>query len=215
MVTVHYFFDPMCGWCYGATSLLEAIAGRSDIELKLHPGGMMANKAIEADFRHHILISDQRIAALTGVRFGEAYIQRVNSSDDLILDSYLTTRAIICAEQLGVAPLEMLKAIQHAHYFAGKQVHRIEVIEQLAVELGLDRRQWQQAMQSNQGAEQAKIDHTRSLMHELQLTGYPTLILENNGALTALPHSEYYGQPDAWRQRIERTIAPSSTQLSE
>ncbi len=57
MVTVHYFFGPMCGWCYGATSLLEAIADRSDIELKLHPGGMMANKAIEADFRQEILVS--------------------------------------------------------------------------------------------------------------------------------------------------------------
>ncbi|MGU3847546.1 DsbA family protein, partial [Vibrio diabolicus] len=24
MVTVHYFFDPMCGWCYGASPLIEA-----------------------------------------------------------------------------------------------------------------------------------------------------------------------------------------------
>ncbi|EOD5239980.1 DsbA family protein, partial [Vibrio parahaemolyticus] len=25
MVTVHYFFDPMCGWCYGASPLIEAL----------------------------------------------------------------------------------------------------------------------------------------------------------------------------------------------
>ncbi|RZG16811.1 DsbA family protein [Pseudoalteromonas sp. CO342X] len=206
MVKVHYFFDPMCGWCYGATSLLDAIAANSDLKLELHPGGMIANQSIEKAFRNHILTSDARIASITGAQFGKGYIQRVKSNDPMILDSYITARAIITAEQLGIAPLNMLKTIQHAHYIESKQVNRTEVIEGLAVELGLDKNHWQQAMLANQGAEQTKIAQSRLLMQKLQVTGYPTLILEKHEKQIKLPHTAYYGKPDAWRQLIDDYI---------
>lgn len=206
MVKVHYFFDPMCGWCYGATSLLDAIAANSDLKLELHPGGMIANQSIEKAFRNHILTSDARIASITGAQFGKGYIQRVKSNDPMLLDSYITARAIITAEQLGIAPLNMLKTIQHAHYVAGKQVNRTEVIEGLAVELGLDKNHWQRAMLANQGAEQTKIAQSRQLMQKLQVTGYPTLILEKHETFVKLPHTAYYGKPDAWRKLIDDYI---------
>ncbi|WP_010605191.1 DsbA family protein [Pseudoalteromonas maricaloris] len=206
MVKVHYFFDPMCGWCYGATSLLDAIAANSDLKLELHPGGMIANQSIEKAFRNHILTSDARIASITGAQFGKGYIQRVKSNDPMLLDSYITARAIITAEQLGIAPLNMLKTIQHAHYVAGKQVNRTEVIEGLAIELGLDKNHWQRAMLANQGAEQTKIAQSRQLMQKLQVTGYPTLILEKHEKQIKLPHTAYYGKPDAWRQLIDDYI---------
>ncbi|WMO13147.1 DsbA family protein [Pseudoalteromonas piscicida] len=206
MVKVHYFFDPMCGWCYGATSLLDAIAANSDLKLELHPGGMIANQSIEKAFRNHILTSDARIASITGAQFGKGYIQRVESNDPMILDSYITARAIITAEQLGIAPLNMLKTIQHAHYIEGKQVNRTEVIERLAVELGLDKNHWQRAMLANQGTEQTKIAQSRLLMQKLQVTGYPTLILEKHEKQIKLPHTAYYGKPDAWRQLIDDYI---------
>lgn len=206
MVKVHYFFDPMCGWCYGATSLLDAIAANSDLKLELHPGGMIANQSIEKAFRNHILTSDARIASITGAQFGKGYIQRVKSNDPMILDSYITARAIITAEQLGIAPLNMLKTIQHAHYIEGKQVNRAEAIEELAVEFGLDKNHWQRAMLANQGAEQTEIAQSRLLMQKLQVTGYPTLILEKHEKQVKLPHTAYYGKPDAWRQLIDDYI---------
>ncbi|MCO7197566.1 DsbA family protein [Pseudoalteromonas sp. OANN1] len=206
MVKVHYFFDPMCGWCYGATSLLDAIAANSDFKLELHPGGMIANQSIEKAFRNHILTSDARIASITGAQFGKGYIQRVKSNESMILDSYITARAIITAEQLGIAPLNMLKTIQHAHYVAGKQVNRAEVIEGLAVELGLDKNHWQRAMLANQGTEQTEIAQSRLLMQKLQVTGYPTLILEKHETFVKLPHTAYYGKPDAWRKLIDDYI---------
>lgn len=206
MVKVHYFFDPMCGWCYGATALLDAIAANSDLKLELHPGGMIANQSIEKAFRNHILTSDARIASITGVQFGKGYIQRVKSNESMILDSYITARAIITAEQLGIAPLNMLKTIQHAHYIEGKQVNRAEVIEGLAVELGLDKNHWQRAMLANQGTEQTKIAQSRLLMQKLQVTGFPTLILEKHEKQVKLPHTAYYGKPDAWRKLIDDYI---------
>ncbi|MDG3084937.1 DsbA family protein [Vibrio hannami] len=211
MVKVHYFFDPMCGWCYGATSLLVAIAANTEIELALHPGGMIDNKAIEPDFRSHILVNDERIAKMTGAQFGDEYIQRVKSDDKMILDSFITARAILTAKQLGIAPLDMLKAIQHAHYVDGKQVNHPKVLEELSVKLGLEGAQWHKTMNANLGIEQEEIQRSRLLMQKLQVYGYPTLILEVANKFIVLPHTEFYGKPDEWQQLVDSYIRSDSS----
>ena len=37
---VHYLFDPLCGWCYGAAPLVRAITAQlpPEIPLRLWPG---------------------------------------------------------------------------------------------------------------------------------------------------------------------------------
>ncbi|SJN57995.1 DSBA-like thioredoxin domain protein [Vibrio ruber DSM 16370] len=211
MVTVHYFFDPMCGWCYGATSLLAVMAANSEIKLEFHPGGMIDNKAISPSFRRHILEHDERIAKLTGAAFGEDYIQRVQSNDEMVLDSFITARAILTAEQLGLPPLDMLEAIQRAHYFEGKLVNHPEVLKELSVNLGIDGEQWHNAMTANEGIEQKAISESQQLMQRLQVHGYPTLILEVNNQLIKLPHTDFYGKPDEWRQLVDRYIGSNSS----
>lgn len=210
MVKVHYFFDPMCGWCYGATSLLAAMAANSEVHLEFHPGGMIDNKAIDPSFRKHILEHDERIAKLTGATFGDGYVQRVQSNEEVVLDSFITARAILTAEQLGLSPLEMLKATQHAHYVEGKQVNHPEVLKELAVNLGLEGTQWHKAMNANVGIEQEEINKSQLLMQKLQVYGYPTLILEVNNELIKLPHTEFYGKPDEWRRLVDSYIQSSS-----
>lgn len=198
MVTIHYFYDPMCGWCYGATPLIEAIVRNHQFKLMLHPGGMLAAKAIEASFRQHIVSSDQRISDITGAQFGQDYIERVRSHEALVLDSYLPTRAVLTGESLGLPPFVMLKAIQQAHYMEGRRVNELETLEALALQLKLDPTLWRQKMQAMEGAEIAAIEQSQQRMNQLNIQGYPTLILEQNGQLMRLPHTEFYGRLEQW-----------------
>lgn len=204
MVKVHYFYDPMCGWCYGAMSLLTSIVANAEIKLELHPGGMIASKTIDANFRDIILASDKRIAKMTGVSFGEKYIERVESNDEMVLDSFITVRAIITAEQLDIEPVDMLKSIQYAHYFEGKQVNHPEVLAALSVKLGAESAQWHKAMNANLGIEQAEIQKSHLLMQQLQVQCYPTLFLEIDKKWIALPHREFYDKPEEWQQLIDK-----------
>lgn len=206
MVTIHYFYDPMCGWCYGATPLIEYIANSDKFKLQLHPGGMLAARKIEASFRQHILDSDKRIAELTGAQFGQAYIDRVASNEALILDSYLTTRAVLVAESLGVNPFNMLKAIQKAHYMDGKSVNERATLDALALELKLDQNLWQEKMQDLAGVENDVISNTQQIMAQLGVQGYPTLILEDQGELKRLPHTEFYGRPQDWETLLKSLV---------
>lgn len=55
MTNIHYFYDPMCGWCYGATSLVQAIEENPSMKLIYHPGGMIKKSSLSRQFKQHIM----------------------------------------------------------------------------------------------------------------------------------------------------------------
>lgn len=197
-LTVHYFYDPMCGWCYGATTLIEALAGLENINIIYHPGGMVKRQEINSTFKAHILESDQTIATTTGAIFGEAYKSRLKSSEGLVFDSYIAIRAILVAEKLGISPLHMLKAIQEAHFQHGKQVELMTTLTDIAASLDLDKTIWIENMQQLESKETETIQETQKLMNQHQINGYPTLIAETSSGLKHLSHSSYYQNTDGW-----------------
>lgn len=206
MVTVHYFYDPMCGWCYGATPLIESIANSDQFKLKLHPGGMLSAKTIEPPFRQHILESDRQIKQLTGAQFGDNYVKRVASSKELVMDSYLPTRAILIANSLKKSPFVMLKAIQKAHYLDGKSVNQMTTLNAIATQINLDPELWKIEIAAIDRIEERAIENSHKLMNQLGVRGYPTLILENKGRFLKLPHAEYYGRQQEWQAYLERLV---------
>jgi len=199
MVKVHYFFDPMCGWCYGATALVEILAEMSEFEITYHPGGMIPKRAIDPAFRQHILQADGQIAAMTKARFGDVYKARVASNGEFVIDSYLSTRAFLVGIEMGIEPHLMLKAIQQAHYQEGKEINKPEALQALAVTLGLDEVTWKDKMAGSEPVMMKAIQESHRLMGQMQVSGYPTLIIEKNGQLMPLAHSYYYGQPVEWK----------------
>jgi protein-disulfide isomerase-like protein with CxxC motif len=42
--TLRYLFDPLCGWCYGATPTLSALLEEPGITVKLLPTGLFPEK---------------------------------------------------------------------------------------------------------------------------------------------------------------------------
>lgn len=40
-VTLHYLYDPFCGWCYGAAPLVSAAAEIESVNITLHGIGML------------------------------------------------------------------------------------------------------------------------------------------------------------------------------
>ena len=46
--TLHYIYDPLCGWCYAASPLLQAAASLPGLDMQLHAGGMMSGSRRQA-----------------------------------------------------------------------------------------------------------------------------------------------------------------------
>ena len=206
MVTVHYFFDPMCGWCYGATSLIDILAEMPEFEIVYHPGGMIQKRAIEPTFRQHILQADDQISSMTKVPFGEAYKARVASAGEFVIDSYLPTKALLVGIGMGIQANVMLKAIQAAHYQEGKALDKPEVLQALAVSLGLDETTWHKKMSGAESDLMKQIQESHKLMGRFQVSGFPTLIVEKDSQLLRLPHGSYYGKPSEWKDYLSGLV---------
>lgn len=207
MVNVHYIFDPMCGWCYGATALIGQLNQMEGVNLQLHPGGMMPATPIAADFRQHILAADKRIEQQTGQPFGEDYQKKVASGEPLILDSYITAQAIAAVESLGHDPVAMLKKIQQAHYQQGLAVYQPEVLAELAEQLGIDAQTWNDAMQGAADRVESNIQQTRRLMEQFGLGGFPSMVVEENGSWRNVSVSQFYRQPEKWQAFWEQILS--------
>lgn len=199
MVKVHYFFDPMCGWCYGATALVEILAAVPEFEITYHPGGMIPKRAIDPSFRQHILQADSQIATMTKVHFGDAYKARVAGAGDFIVDSYSTTRAFLVGQDMGIEAHNMLAAIQKAHYQNGKHLDELDVLADLAVSMGLDKTTWNEKMADSEANMMNQVEESHRLMDKWRISGYPTMIIEKDGKLIWLEHSKYYGRTAEWK----------------
>lgn len=202
MVRLHYFYDPLCGWCFGSTALLSIAAEAENIDLIFHPGGMVNRQAIGSSFKSHILQADEAIARNTGAVFGERYKARLTGAEDLVFDSYLATRAILVAKGMGVHEGQMLKAIQTAHYQQGLAVEELRTLTDIAASFGLDILQWHKNMKLGEDAVIREIQASQELMGEYQVQGFPAFVAETASSFQHLPHARYYQQADAWGELL-------------
>lgn len=209
MVKVHYFFDPLCGWCFGATTLIDVVKNMPNVELILHPGGMLKRQQMSNNFRAKVKTYDPQIASLTGQAFGQAYSDKVRGNEPIVLDSFITAQAVMVMELLSGRGFDMLKAIQSAHYQHGLDVSNIDVLKDLASKLSIDVDIYQSAIARfvNDNQIEELIAISRQLMSQWGVQGFPTLIAETTSGLKGLPHSSFYKQIDKWKAELNAWIA--------
>lgn len=205
--TLHYIFDPLCGWCYGASPLVDAARAIDGLSIVLHGGGMMAGsnrQTVTEALRRYVMPHDERIAQLTGQTFGVDYFNGLLNDTQAIFDSEPPTTAILAAQALNSRGLDMLKRIQVAHYIEGKRIADVAVLQALAEDIGLDRSAFTQAYsEASGGVTTAHIAQTRTLLTKLGGSGFPTFALEQQGEFSVLEPGKYLGRPDAWKAHIQ------------
>lgn len=139
--SVTYLFDPLCGWCYGASPAVQRLGRSAGFRFELAPTGLFAGRgarALDADFAVYAWSNDQRIQQLTGQRFTEAYRTQVLGGSGRRFDSTATTLAL-SAVALTAPEREMdtLKRLQEARYVAGLDTAEVPVVATLLRDGGL------------------------------------------------------------------------------
>ncbi|MBF9233181.1 DsbA family protein [Microvirga alba] len=207
MAIVHYFYDPLCGWCYAAKPLVDVLSTIPGLEIRLHGGGLWAEPThLPPPKRDMIRAADGRIAELSGQTFGSAYLDGLLPDEKTVFHSRPTIAAVLAAQSLDpTRALTMLGAIQHAHYVDGRRVVEDAVLTSLAAEIGFREDAFTEAFRAI--PVDAHIDETRGLMARLGLGGFPSLILEHEGNLYALPHQQFYGRPREFLDALKRLPA--------
>ena len=210
--TLHYLYDPLCGWCYASAPLVKA--AREVISVIPHGGGMMSGayrQNVTAQLREFVKPLDQRIAQVSGQPFGDAYLNGLLRDTTAVFDSGPPTAAILAAEAVAGRGLDMLAQLQIAHYSEGRRIADRAVLIDVAKGLGLDADTFDQALDHQFGTVlQAHFLETRALMARIGAQGFPSFALETNGLLQFLDVLPYLGRPQDfqhWLRGLTNTSA--------
>lgn len=196
--SVTYLFDPLCGWCYGASPLVQRLGQQSGIRLELAPTGLFSDGGhrMDAAFAAYAWSNDQRIAKLTGQPFTEAYRQNVLGHQGSPFDSAAMSLALTAVSLTDATQeLATLQAFQEARYVQGLDTANAAVVGELLRGLGLDA-----AAERLANADQAlleghahRLQKARGLMQRLGAQGVPALVVHGSAGPRLLAGNALYG----------------------
>jgi len=209
--TIHitYLFDPLCGWCYGASAAVEKLAARPDFVIELAPTGLFAGagaRPMDDGFATYAWTNDQRISRLSGQPFSEAYRHDVLGDRTRLFDSGPATLALIAVA--GTAPnreFEALKAIQRARYVDGRDITDIAVLSDVLRALGLRKAAERLATSDDNliAAYRQRIEAARVEMRRFGADGVPALIEGVAESRRLVPGNALYGSHDVLVARLQ------------
>ncbi|MFJ4195232.1 DsbA family protein [Pseudomonas sp. NPDC089534] len=202
---LHYIYDPLCGWCYGAEPLVQA--AQTVLPVIAHGGGMMTGaqrQAVSPQLRNYVMPHDRRIAEYTGQPFGEAYFEGLLRDHTAVFDSVPPIAAVMAAEQLDGRGLVLLGRLQTAHYVEGRRIADEAVLMELAAELGFDPAAFRAAFASADTG--GHIKESRALLATLHGNGFPTFALEQDGQFALIDIGPWLGKPQAFAQWLGESL---------
>lgn len=199
--TVTYLFDPLCGWCYGASPVIQQLGQHQAFALELAPSGLFAGggRTMDAAFADYAWSNDQRIAKLTGQRFTEDYRSKVLGRHGSRFDSAATTLALTAVRMSEPRrELETLKALQEARYVQGLDTCEVSVVEALLRDQGLAAAADRLASSDAEllATNAARIQKAQGLMQTLGMQGVPALIVTDDTGSRLLRGDMLYGSFD-------------------
>jgi putative protein-disulfide isomerase len=212
-MTLHYIYDPLCGWCYGAKPLVQA--AQAVLPVIAHGGGMMtgANRqTVSPQLRNYVMPHDRRIAEFTGQPFGEAYFEGLLRDETAVFDSAPPIAAVLAAEHMAGRGLQLLGRLQTAHYQEGRRIADEAVLFELANAIGLDPQAFQSAFR--EADTERHIKESRALLANVGGQGFPTFALEHNGQFTLIDIGPWLGKPEAFAAWLSQSL-PAQASATE
>lgn len=200
--TVTYLFDPLCGWCYGASPAIQKLGQHATIRLELAPTGLFAGtggRTIDAAFADYAWSNDVRIEKLTGQRFTEDYRTQVLGKPGSRFDSATTTLALTAvALSEPQRELETLKILQEARYVLALDTSAAPVVEKLLRDLGLSAAADRLAAGDAEllSANAARTQKAQDLMRTFGAQGVPTLLVTDDNGSRLLRGNALYSSFD-------------------
>jgi putative protein-disulfide isomerase len=186
--TIIALIDPLCGWCWGAAPALTRLA-EAGLRLEIVASGLfIGDRPMTPEFAAYAWENDQRIRAMTGQTFSDAYRDEVLGAADGRLDSGPATLALT-AVQLAEPEkvLATLHALQAARWVEGRDITAEPVVAEVLRGAGIAETTVAAFLAEDDAVIEAlnqRATFARDLMQRLGARGVPTLArVTETGAL--------------------------------
>lgn len=184
-----YFYDALCGWCYGFSPVIERFYNefRDRFEFETVSGGMILGAQAGAIGRVAPYISQayKTVEQATGVRFGEQFLNEILAKGTANFSSFKPGVALaVFKKHAPERSIEFASALSKAIYRDGIEPDENESYKIYAEQFGLDAAQFVAQMSDKDSIEAALKDFQRTA--DLGINGFPTVLGEKDGRLRLL-----------------------------
>jgi putative protein-disulfide isomerase len=201
-MNITYLFDPLCGWCYGASGAIEQLSRVDGATVHLSPTGLFAGegaRSMDQSFAAYAWQNDQRIARLTGQVFSETYRQQVLGATGATFDSAPATLAIVAVGlQAPSEEIRALKSLQHARYVDGRNNGDMGAVIGILADAGFTQAADRLRAPDPElmAAYRARIASARADMALFGANGVPALVVGKGESRRLLPSGALFGGPE-------------------
>jgi putative protein-disulfide isomerase len=194
-----YCYDAYCGWCYGFSPVINklAIEYSQILEIEVLSAGMILPDsplpiAVTAPY---IQKAYKSVEDLTGIKFGEDYLWHIFNPDksDWFPNSEKSAIAMcIFKEYYPDMQPQFASHLQYSLHYEGRDLCDEEAYRHLVAKYNLPEEDFYTKLRSDIYKEKAHYEF--ALVKQLQVTGYPTVLLQANESkfyLVARGYTDY------------------------
>ena len=188
MPTLHLVHDPMSSWCYAFAPNWRQIKAAlpASISVQYVLGGLApdSDQPMPLHVQGRIQQTWRRIQSIVpGTEFNFNFWTRCLPRRS----TYPACRAVLAAKYFDQHyEAEMIRKIQIAYYREARNPSEVETLCELAAEIGIDVQAFQERMEGE--ACQTMLESEVQKTHALGVTGFPSLVLEDDDVITLIPH---------------------------
>jgi len=181
---VVYVYDPLCGWCYGFSPVMDRLAEKYRMlaDFRVISGGMVLGNRVGplSDIAPYIRKAYKDVEKLSGVKFGEKYLEILFGQANWIMNS--EPPSLIHALLISEFPdrqTEVSGMIQRGIYQQALAPSSEELAFWVGAQFGKSREWIQSNLHSTSTNE--LMNRQFDLSKQLGVTGYPAVLLWNKG----------------------------------
>lgn len=182
--TLFYCYDAYCGWCYGFSAVMKKLVAQYPaIQVEVLSGGMILpeNPVPISATAGYIQKAYPTVEEYTGITFGPDYLWHINNPDlsDWFPHSEKPAIALcIFKEYYPDQQVAFAADLQYALHFEGRDLTDDEAYRHLLEKYSIQPEAFYQKLTSEAYKEQAYYEF--QLCKQLQVTGFPCLLLQNS-----------------------------------
>lgn len=182
---LYYCYDAYCGWCYGFSSVINKLASEhADIfEIEVLSGGMIpeGNPPHISVTAGYIQKAYKTVEELTGVKFGEDYLWHIfnpEKSDWYPSSEKPAIALCIFKEYFPDLQVQFAGDLQYSLHYEGRDLCDNEAYCHLLDKYNLPDEEFYAKLKSEAYKEKAHYEF--ALVKQFQVTGFPTIFLQQN-----------------------------------
>jgi putative protein-disulfide isomerase len=202
-----YFYDALCGWCYGFSPVAKRLAAQFEAQADfiVMSGGMVTGARVApiAKMAAYIEQAYPKVEQTTGVKFGEDFLRKILRAGSYTSNSLPPALALTAFKSNDPQnQVSFAHALQRAFYYDGDDLNSDETYQKLATQFGMNADRFISQMHDEKTLH-ATLEEF-NLVQSMGVNGFPSLALltEQGGALLAVGYRDF----NSLQQAIESKL---------